>query len=227
LAGGFGTRLRAVVPDLPKPMAPVAGRPFLEILLGALKTKGVERVVLSVGYRAELIIRHFGEHWRGLEIDYAVENTPLGTGGAVRLALSHCGSDPVLVVNGDTFLNLELSALAARGTAEGAPLLVARAVPDTARFGRLEVDCGRLSGFAEKGVSGPGLINAGCYLVPRDLLAEMPADKPFSLENDFLAPSGVRAGFGVFVSDGLFIDIGVPDDYARAQTELAPFASLQ
>ena len=114
LAGGLGTRLRQVVPDLPKPMAPVAGRPFLEILLGALAAKGIDRVVLSVGHRADAITGHFGHRWNGLEIDYAVEATPLGTGGAVRLALGHCRHDPVLVVNGDTFLDLEVDALMRR-----------------------------------------------------------------------------------------------------------------
>jgi D-glycero-alpha-D-manno-heptose 1-phosphate guanylyltransferase len=224
LAGGLGTRLRQVVPDLPKPMAPVAGRPFLEILLGALAAKGIDRVVLSVGHRAEAITGHFGSRWHGLEIDYAIEATPLGTGGAVRLALSRCRHDPVLVVNGDTFLDLEVDALMRRWRADGAPVLVARAVPDTARFGRLTVDGDRLAGFAEKGVPGPGLINAGCYLVPRNLLAALPADRPFSLETDFLVPSGPGAGFSVFVSEGLFIDIGVPEDFTRAQSLLAPHA---
>jgi D-glycero-alpha-D-manno-heptose 1-phosphate guanylyltransferase len=224
LAGGLGTRLRQVVPDLPKPMAPVAGRPFLEILLGALAAKGIDRVVLSVGHRAEAITGHFGSRWNGLEIDYAIEATPLGTGGAVRLALGRCRHDPVLVVNGDTFLDLEVDALMRRWQANGAPVLVARAVSDTARFGRLTVDGDRLSGFAEKGVPGPGLINAGCYLVPRNLLAALPADRPFSLETDFLVPRGPEAGFRVFVSEGLFIDIGVPDDFSRAQSLLAPYA---
>jgi D-glycero-alpha-D-manno-heptose 1-phosphate guanylyltransferase len=224
LAGGLGTRLRQVVPDLPKPMAPVAGRPFLEILIGTLAAKGVDRVVLSVGHLAAAIVSHFGDRWRGVEIDYAIEATPLGTGGAVRLALGRCRRDPVLVVNGDTFLDLELDALIARWRTHGRPLLVAREVSDTSRFGRLSVAGDRLAGFVEKGVPGPGPINAGCYLVPRDLLTELPADAPFSLENDFLVPRGVRAGFEIFVSRGLFIDIGVPDDYTRAQSLLATYA---
>ncbi|MEI7444266.1 MAG: nucleotidyltransferase family protein [Burkholderiales bacterium] len=225
LAGGLGTRLRQVVPDLPKPMAPVAGRPFLEILLTALAARGVDRVVLSVGHRAEAITGHFGTRWGGLEIEAAVEDTPLGTGGALRFALDRCRRDPVLVLNGDTFLDLDLEALARRWDTEGRPLIVARAVPDTARFGRLEAVDGQLAGFSEKGTAGPGLINAGTYLVPRDLLDAFPAGRPFSLETDYLVPRAVARGFGVFVSDGLFIDIGVPDDYARAQTLLAPFAS--
>jgi D-glycero-alpha-D-manno-heptose 1-phosphate guanylyltransferase len=225
LAGGFGTRLRAVVADLPKPMAPVAGRPFLEILLASLAGKGITRVVLSVGYMAQTIVERFGHTFGGLEIDYAIEATPLGTGGAVRLALGRCTGEPVLVVNGDTFLDVDLEALRGLWRADRAPVVVARAVGDTTRFGRLRVEGERITAFAEKGVAGPGLINAGCYLVPRDLLAAFGPDRAFSLETDFLAPCVERSTVRVLVSAGTFIDIGVPEDYARAQTLLAPHAA--
>jgi D-glycero-alpha-D-manno-heptose 1-phosphate guanylyltransferase len=222
LAGGFGTRLRAVVSDVPKPMAPVAGRPFLEILLGSLAAKGVRRVVLSVGHLAEAVTSHFGDAWGGLSIAYAVESEPLGTGGATKLALAQCRDDPVLVLNGDTFLDLELDALVAQWRGSGAPIVVARAVDDTARFGRLGVEGGRIVAFAEKGVPGPGLINAGCYLLPRGFLDDMPTGRAFSLETDVFVPRVAASVIEVFSSSGLFIDIGVPDDYARAQTLLAP-----
>ena len=103
LAGGFGTRLREVLPDLPKPMAPVAGRPFLEILLTSLADKGFSRVVLSLGYMADKIITYFGNSFTGLDLIYVVEDEPLGTGGAVRLALSQCLQDHIYILNGDTF----------------------------------------------------------------------------------------------------------------------------
>jgi len=224
LAGGLGTRLRSVVPDLPKPMAPVAGRPFLEILLASLRRKGVTRVVLSVGHRAEAVVEHFAGGFRGLAIESVVEDTPLGTGGAVRLALAHCRTDPVLVLNGDTFLDLDLAALRACWQADRAPVVVARQVDDTTRFGRLQIEGDRILRFAEKGVAGPGPINAGVYLLPRDLLDTFEPGRPFSLESDFFAPEAGRRLLRAFVSDGLFIDIGVPDDYARAQRLLAPFA---
>ncbi len=108
LAGGFGTRLRQVVPDLPKPMAPIAGRPFLEILLLSLYQKGFSRVVLSLGFMAEKIIAHFGDRYVGMDLVYAVEHHPLGTGGAIRVALAQCASDHVFVFNGDTYLDLEV-----------------------------------------------------------------------------------------------------------------------
>lgn len=228
LAGGFGTRLRNVVQDVPKPMAPVAGKPFLEILLTSLEAKGVRRVVLSVGYLADSIKKHFGSTFRTLAIDYEVEDAPLGTGGAVRAAIAHCTGDHVLVLNGDTFLDVELQTLELTWQRLRRPMIVARPVEDAARYGRLLVKNGLVIGFAEKGAAGPGLINAGCYILPRDVLSSFPLYKPFSLETDFFIPlvSGSTVSpVAVFVTEGLFIDIGVPDDYFRAQTLLAPFAA--
>lgn len=225
LAGGFGTRLREVVPDLPKPMAPVSGRPFLEILLSSLASKGFSRVVLSLGFMAEKIVHHFGSHFSGLEIVYEIENTPLGTGGAVRQAMHLCGSDHVYILNGDTFLDLEVAAVEAHWLQHRSPIIVAREVPDTSRYGRLEVAGGRVVGFSEKGVVGPGLINAGFYVLPIHLLDGFSLGRPFSLEVNFLANSVKTDRFDLFVTHGHFIDIGVPEDYARAQVELSEFSA--
>lgn len=221
LAGGFGTRLREVVPDWPKPMAPVAGRPFLEILLSSLASKGFSRVVLSLGYMAEKISSHFGNSFAGMELDYVVEDRPLGTGGAVRLAMTRCTQDHVFVLNGDTFLDLEASAIDEYWLSRRNPLIVARQVPDTARFGRLLVQEDRVLGFTEKGVSGQGLINGGCYVFDRAQLNHFALNEPFSLEADFLAQAVQQLPVNVFVTSGHFIDIGVPEDYQRAQIELA------
>jgi D-glycero-alpha-D-manno-heptose 1-phosphate guanylyltransferase len=221
LAGGFGTRLREVVPDWPKPMAPVAGRPFLEILLAALAGKGFGRVVLSLGYLSEKIIAHFGDAFAGLDLAYVVEHAPLGTGGAVRLALERCGADHVFVFNGDTFLDLEAAAVERQWQSRRRPIIVGRQVADTARYGRLLTEQGRVTGFSEKGMAGPGLINAGCYVLNWGQLDGFPLHEPFSLETDYLAEAVQREPVDVFVTDGQFIDIGVPEDYARAQTELA------
>jgi D-glycero-alpha-D-manno-heptose 1-phosphate guanylyltransferase len=221
LAGGFGTRLRQVVPDLPKPMAPVAGRPFLEILLATLARKGFQRVVLSLGYMAEKVLDYFGKNFAGMDLAYEIETTPLGTGGAVRRSLDRCLEDHVFVFNGDTYLDLEVPELDARWCSHGAPIIVARHVPDTSRFGRLEIAGDRVLGFAEKGVGGPGLINAGCYVLPRAILVDFPRRETFSLENDFLAKEVSQRRFDLFVTSGRFIDIGVPEDFKRAQTELA------
>jgi D-glycero-alpha-D-manno-heptose 1-phosphate guanylyltransferase len=223
LAGGFGTRLRQVVSDVPKPMAPIAGRPFLEILLGSLASKGFTQVVMSVGYMAETISRHFGDEFNGMHLDYAVEENPLGTGGGVRLAMNKVSDDHAFVFNGDTFLDLEVQQLAQLWHSRHRPMIVGRAVPDTARYGRLLSANGLATGFTEKGVEGPGLINAGCYVLQRGQLDEFAEGQAFSIEADFLVPAVARGEFDVFETQGLFIDIGVPEDFMRAQTELAKY----
>ena len=221
LAGGLGTRLREVVPGLPKPMAPVAGRPFLEILLTTLARKGFRRVALSLGYMAEKVVAHFGNQFAGMELVYEIEDTPLGTGGAVRQALTRCHEGHVFVFNGDTYLDLEVSDVEARWQIHQVPIIVAREVPDTARYGRLNAVGERVIGFLEKGVAGPGLINAGCYVLPVAALNKFALGQAFSLETDFLAKIVGEQRIDLFVSNGHFIDIGIPEDYARAQSELA------
>lgn len=221
LAGGFGTRLRQLVPDVPKPMAPVAGRPFLEILLVSLAQKGFDRVVLSLGFMADKVSGHFRARFAGMSLVYEVESKPLGTGGAIRQALTCCESDHVFVFNGDTYLDLEVAEVEALWTQNHAPIIVVREVPDAARFGRVEVSQGRMVAFAQKGGAGPGLINAGCYLLPRDIFSAGNWPEAFSIEDDFLATNVSKHRFDVFVTQGHFIDIGVPADYARAQVELA------
>lgn len=225
LAGGFGTRLRQVVPDLPKPMAPVCGRPFLELLLGRLAQQGFAHVVLSLGYLAERIVAHFGDRYRGLRLSYEIEREPLGTGGAVRAALQRCTQPHVYVFNGDTFLDLETAQVESSWQQFGEPIIVTRSVADAARYGRIETDGARILRFVEKGEPGPGLINAGCYVIPRSMLDAYATGVRFSLEQDYFYTAVQSLPFRVFVSAGLFIDIGVPEDYARAQRELAPFAA--
>jgi len=221
LAGGLGTRLRDVVPDLPKPMAPVAGRPFLEILLSMLARKGFTRVILSLGFMPEKIISHFGDQYLGMELVHEVELQPLGTGGAIRAALTHCVTDHVYVFNGDTYLELEVDALECLWQKHHNSVIVVREVPDTARFGRVDVNDGRVAAFHEKGKAGAGLINAGCYVLPKHVLDDFPLGQTFSIETEFFVKRLQSTRFDGFVTQGSFIDIGVPDDYVLAQTELA------
>ena len=220
LAGGQGTRLRHVLPDVAKPMAPVAGRPFLELLLARLSRCGFNRVVLSLGYKADSIINHFGGSFAGMEIVSIVEREPLGTGGAIRLAMDACSADHVFIFNGDTFLELDVAALEAHWQASGTLVIVARDVPDVTRYGRLDISNGRIEGFLEKGPGGPGIINAGVYVLPSGALDHFPVGQPFSFETDFLVTDVTRIRMDCFLSSGYFIDIGIPDDYARAQLEL-------
>jgi D-glycero-alpha-D-manno-heptose 1-phosphate guanylyltransferase len=222
LAGGLGTRLRSVVSNVPKPMAPVGGRPFLDLLLRSLKSKGITRVILSVGHMSDVIISYFQENSLGMELIFEVEPSPLGTGGAIAAALRHVHSDRVLVLNGDTYLDLDIEAVRSMWPGDRTPIVVARAVPDTERFGRLDVVNGRITRFIGSGIPGAGIINAGCYLIPTNVFQSENTPEKFSFEQDFLCkrpPLSLR----VFVALGQFIDIGVPDDYARAQTELTRF----
>jgi D-glycero-alpha-D-manno-heptose 1-phosphate guanylyltransferase len=221
LAGGFGTRLRSVVQDVPKPMAPIGARPFLEILLRSLARKGFSRVVLSLGYMAEKISDHFGARFEGMALDYVVERAPLGTGGAVRLALTRCVGDHVFVFNGDTFLDLEVAAVERCWQQHGRPIIVARQVADTRRYGRLVAHDGRVLGFTEKGVGGPGLINAGCYVFARAQLDSFETHEAFSLESEYLALAVLRTPFEIFITTAQFVDIGEPEDFRLAQFLLA------
>jgi D-glycero-alpha-D-manno-heptose 1-phosphate guanylyltransferase len=221
LAGGFGTRLREVVPDLPKPMAPVAGRPFLEILLASLAQKKFTRVVLSLGFMASKIMEHFGPRYLGMDLIYEVESTPLGTGGAIRAALGRCIGDHAFVFNGDTYLDLEVDELEHQWQTTHSAIIVVREVPDTARFGKIEMNANRVTAFLEKGAAGPGLINAGCYVLSKDALNAFPLGESFSLENKYFMPNLKNIEFNGFVTRGRFIDIGIPSDFELAQTMLA------
>jgi len=221
LAGGMGTRLREVIPNLPKPMAPICGKPFLEILLSQLAQKGFTRVILSVGYMSEVISEYFGDSFGGINLVYAKEDSPLGTGGAVRLALSACTAEHIYVFNGDTFLDLEVEETESLWGLARKPIIVSREVPDTTRYGRILVCGGKICAFSEKDQSGPGLINAGCYILRKTQLDGFPIGEAFSLESDYLRREVERAEFINFTTNGKFIDIGIPSDFNRAQTELA------
>jgi D-glycero-alpha-D-manno-heptose 1-phosphate guanylyltransferase len=223
LAGGFGTRLRQIVPDLPKPMAPISGRPFLEVLLGSLARKDFNRIILSVGFMAEKISGHFGDKFDGMYLEYALEDQPLGTGGAVRLAMEKLTNDHVFVINGDTFLDLEAEQLEQHWQTSRRPIIVGSNVPDTARYGRLLTNQGVATGFTEKGLSGPGMINAGYYVLQQRQLDQFALRQAFSLEADFLVPAVARGEFDVFETKGIFIDIGVPEDFMQAQKVLARY----
>lgn len=218
LAGGLGTRLRGVVPDLPKPMAPVAGRPFLAWILDDLAAAGFDRAVLAVGYRHEAIREHFGPAYRGLSLEYSVEDRPLGTGGAIRLAAEGMPDEPTFVLNGDTYLEVDHSAMyRAHVHANERMSLAVCGVPDATRYGVLDIEGGHVRSFREKGASGPGVINAGTYLLSSGVSARIPRGEAFSFEQQLLVPCVASLRPAAFMAEGLFIDIGVPDDYAHAQ----------
>ena len=223
LAGGRGTRLQSVIADRPKVLAPVAGKPFLHLLLNNLARNGFSRVVLSVGYMADQIIQAVGKTFANMEIHYVREAHPLGTGGGLRLAFQACKNDHVFVMNGDTFLNLDFARAEAFWQDHKDIILVGCKVEDSARYGCLRIDNNHITAFLEKSLSGPGVINAGCYIALPSSLDSFPPGKAFSFEKDVLQPFVAKKPIRLFITDGTFIDIGIPDDYARAQTVLRDF----
>jgi len=224
LAGGLGTRLAGRLNGVPKPMAPVAGRPFLEILLSQLKRAGCARVLLSVGHLHTSIQSYFGSSWREMRLDYVIEDSPLGTGGAIRSALSRASEESVLVLNGDTYLQVDYAALLDFHRSEDAEMTMAvTRRGDIARYGGVLVEGKRILGFQEKGQSGPGWINAGAYVLNRNLHWPQSLPDKFSFELDFLSAEIGRRVTAAYQVDGFFLDIGVPEDLDRAQIELAGF----
>ncbi len=224
LCGGLGTRLRSVLSDRPKSMAPVADRPFLELILRQLHEQGIRKVILGTGYRAEQIEQYFQSGADlGLSIEYSREDEPLGTGGAVKLAEKFL-SDPVVVVNGDSYVEWSLSEARALQVERNAELvIILQAVSDVSRYGSVTIDDeNRITEFVEKRArTGSGLINAGVYLLQKEIVAQLPADRAISLEREVFPRLLGRPIYGM-VSRGIFIDIGIPEDLARAQTLLAP-----
>ncbi len=222
LAGGFGTRLASRLDGVPKPMAPVAGRPFLEILLTQLRCAGCARVLLSVGHLHNVIQDYFGSAFDGMSIDYVIESVPLGTGGAIRLALAKATEESVLVLNGDTFLSADFAGMLRFHAAEAATVTIAVIhQPDIARYGGVVIEGNRIVGFDEKGCSGPGWINGGAYVLSKNLAWPPALAQKFSIERDFFVPQVARLRPAAYKVDGYFLDIGIPEDLDRAQTELA------
>ncbi len=222
LAGGKGTRLSTVVPNLPKPLAPIAGQPFLNYLLRQLGRQEIRKVYLSVGYLWERVRETYGNRFENIDLVYVVESSPLGTGGAVREALGQTNGSNIFVLNGDTFSDISLSNMGELHARNGGKLTMALShVPNASRYGGVQVENGIVTGFLEKGISGPGYINAGCYLLSRSIFDRTILPSTFSLESDFLIPNLDSLRPMAFFSDGYFIDIGVPEDYARAEIELS------
>lgn len=215
LAGGKGTRLQAVVNDVPKPMALVNGHPFLEYQIHQLVYWGITDIILSVGYKRDVIRDYFGngDRW-AVTIRYAEEDEPLGTGGAIREAMRLATAESVLVMNGDSFVNLDISAFLKFHSKKKAVFSLALVtLNDTGRYGRIEIDAeGRVVAFKEKQGNGPGYVNSGVYLIARNVLDIFPTSGSVSLENDIL-PELVGKDMFALPSSVFFIDIGVPDDY--------------
>lgn len=219
LAGGLGTRLRGVVPGLPKALAPVAGRPFVSLLLEHIQRCGGRRVVLALGHKADAVERALGQRYAGeVELVYSREERPAGTGGALALAARLVRTADLVAMNGDSIVLEDLAAVCAGHRAAGADLtMVTVPVPDAGRFGSVVVrEDGRVVGIAEKGSAGPGVVNAGIYVMGAGLARGFAV--PSSLERDVL-PVLVARTVRAHASSRPFIDIGTPESYRRAQEQ--------
>lgn len=219
LAGGFGTRLRAVVADVPKPMAPIANRPFLAYLLDQLAQQGIQQVVLAVGFKGELIEASFGESHGPIKLVYSYEDKPLGTGGAIAKAMQLHNSDSnVWIVNGDTYFDCDFRAVAKTHEQLRAEATLALCAVDNAdRYGLVELDrAGFITRFQEKTPGASGLINAGVYLLDPNALLRYDLGETFSLERDFFEKHLLDIRLAGSPQPGYFIDIGIPEDYHRA-----------
>ncbi len=225
LAGGLGSRLKHLTADTPKPMVDVAGRPFLEYLLDNLANQGVADVVLAVSYLKEKIIEHFGSSYRDMALHYSVEETPLGTGGAIRQALDQYAAlftRELFIFNGDTYVDVALTEmLREKKMSEARFVMATKFLEDTGRYGCVEVSSGSVAGFQEKKDGASGLINAGVYLCDGNLLDDFETGSVFSFETDFLEKFASTIKPRTLETKGLFVDIGLPEDCIRASKEFA------
>jgi D-glycero-alpha-D-manno-heptose 1-phosphate guanylyltransferase len=224
LAGGLGTRLRSVIADRPKVLASIAGQPFLARLLDQLVRIEMKEAVLLVGFGAEQVRSAFGDRYNGLRLTYSAERSPLGTAGAVRLALPLLSSDIVMLMNGDSCCDLDFRAFQEFHCRHGHGVSVALVWVDNAsRYGSVQLDeSDRLVKFEEKSQDcKPGWINAGIYMIQRSLIDTIVPDRPASLERDFLPAQVAAANVYGFRCQGKFIDIGTPESYAVAEAFFA------
>lgn len=218
LAGGVGSRLKAISGNIPKPMVEINGIPFLYRLLSLLEKSGCSRVVLSLGYEAQYILDRLKfDSPMNIEIDWVVEDHPLGTGGAIKLAASKIYGNSFIVLNGDTYLDIDYSIFFQ--TSKSSELLIsATNVKDVSRYGSLALNKDNtIISFREKGASGPGIINSGTYVLKRaDILSY--SKTRFSFESDFLTDYDKK--IHAFITEGYFIDIGIPEDFRKAERDL-------
>lgn len=217
LAGGFGTRLRHIVADVPKPMADVCGKPFLQYIIDDLIHKGIKRIIIAVGYKKEYIIDYFGDSYKNIEILYSSEDTPLFTGGAIKKALGLCTAENVLIVNGDTFFDVDIPIMLDEHKQNNNDITIAiKHMTSFDRYGSVEVKDDKVIRFYDKQYKENGYINGGIYILKIDIFKNIDKIK-FSFEEDILEKLIYKTG--VYKSDGYFIDIGIQQDYFKANRE--------
>lgn len=221
LAGGMGTRLQSVVSDLPKCMAPINGKPFLFYMFRWLEKNQFNRVILSLGYKSGSVIDFAKSDPWPFEIITEVEQEPLGTGGAIAGALRHCQSEQVFILNGDTFFDIDFTNLQHQHLSHEATLTIAaKPLKNYDRYGSLVCEAdGRITGFLEKNATLEGIINGGIYLLSLPTTLFDGTSGKFSFETDILEKKFAVNRFFAAPDNGYFIDIGIPEDYRRAEMD--------
>ena len=222
LAGGFGTRLRTVVSDLPKCMAPVSGKPFLYYVIDHLQQQGVTKFIFSLGYMSEAIQLFLKESYPELDYQLSIEDEPLGTGGAIYKACTMATESIVLVLNGDTLFSINVQQLLElHQLKESHCTICLKPMQQFDRYGVVKMDTNNcITSFEEKKWNDEGLINGGVYAVERDKFLAQPFAEKFSMEKDYLELLVGEGNFYGLVQDAYFIDIGIPKDFERAQMEI-------
>lgn len=219
LAGGKGTRLASVVQDKPKPLADINGLPFLHYLLLDLKKKGIKEVVLLVGHMKELIMDYFKEEYHQLKVSYEIESEPRGTGGFIA-ELSTKWKEPILLINGDTYFDVDIQAMYEQFSKSNAIQMAVKKVMNQDRYGVLEIENNRIVNFKVKSFIDKGFINGGIYLLPKGIFKNYALPYSFSLEKEFFEAYKDELFIEPFYSNGYFIDIGIPEDYELAQSSI-------
>lgn len=221
LAGGLGTRLRSVIGAVPKCMAPVTGKPFLHYLFNYLASQKITHVTLSLGHAHEVVLEWLNDHEYPFAIDWVIEREALGTGGGIQLAMEKCKADDVFVFNGDTMFTADLTAMQIVHSLAGAETTLAlKAMKNFDRYGTVQINQSQvITSFEEKTPKATGDINGGIYLISRNAFLKRELPEKFSFEKDYLERFVSEQKFHAYLSEGYFLDIGVPDDYQQAQQD--------
>ena len=217
LAGGRGTRLQSVVSDRPKPLADINGKPFLYYLLAYnLKYNLIDKIILSIGYKKEMISDYFGTSFQGIPIVYSLEEEPLGTGGAILNSLKYSDSNEILVFNGDSFFELDLNQFVYQSRQRNRPFSIALSeMENFDRYGSVDFDENYIIKFQEKKFMTKGFINTGIYLLEKNIFKNYSLGSVFSIESDFLQNFTKEIGISYFIQKAFFVDIGIPEDYYK------------
>ena len=228
LAGGFGTRLQTVVKDIPKPMAPIGNKPFLAYLIEYCSRQNIQHIILSTGHKHEVIENYFGSEYKNVSIAYSVEDEPLGTGGAILKAVQSSAEEEFFILNGDTFFSINFQKLYDEHSSKQPYLSMAlKPMKNFDRYGAVITDEeGKIISFKEKAFYAEGNINGGIYILNKKLFEEAQLSGKFSFEKDLMEQYVSQIPLYGFPFDDYFIDIGIPEDYHRAQNELPEIAGL-